>query len=114
MKNLNATSLSATQKLAIKINRLKASKSALEDQIKQKDYKNRKKRTRTLIQMGGLIKLSGLMELCDLHEGETYKTRYQHRNKSAILLRLLVDTANRFEPNDSKMLQKQGLKWMGK
>lgn len=43
------------KQIAININRLRAQKAALELKTKKKDNQQRKMRTRTLIQLGGLL-----------------------------------------------------------
>ncbi len=51
---------------------------------------NRKKRTRTLIQLGSLIKLSGLMEICEIEEGNDLQSRIEDADKAATLLGVLI------------------------
>ena len=51
---------------------------------------NRKKRTRTLIQLGSLIKLSGLMEICEIEEGNDLQSSIEDADKAATLLWVLI------------------------
>lgn len=64
--------------------------------MKRKDDQGRKGRTRTLIQCGGLLKLSGLLEQCDIIEGEDLQHDIDSYKKSAVLLGILMDASERF------------------
>ena len=55
--------------LEIKKNRVNAQLNIQSQKTIATENIARKKRTRTLIQMGSLIKLSGLMEICEIEEG---------------------------------------------
>jgi hypothetical protein len=62
----------------------------------KKDNQERKLRTRTLIQCGGLLKLSGLLEQCSITEGEDLQYDIESYEKSAVLLGILMDASERF------------------
>lgn len=50
----------------------------------------RKKRTRTLIQLGGLVDLSGIMDTCNITHGENLQEDAYVDGKAAILLGMLM------------------------
>jgi hypothetical protein len=52
--------------IQIKLNRLYSQKTALEHKLKRSDF--RKKRTRTLIQIGGLLELTPLPAICKINK----------------------------------------------
>lgn len=97
VKNLS----NATQKLdaiSVKINRLNAKKAALKTTENWKDKSARRARTRTLIQMGGLINLVGLSELCNIIVGEDLQKDLEAMDKSAVLLGILEETISALPP----------------
>jgi len=51
---------------------------------KENDY--RRSRTRTLIQLGGMVSLSGLASLIDIQEGDDLQFDIESKDKAAILL----------------------------
>ena len=52
-------------------------------------------RTRTMIQLGGLVAKSGLVELCDIHEGDDLQIDIPSLDKAATLLGILHETMNK-------------------
>jgi len=84
--------------LQIKINRLSAQKAALETKQKRLNNASRKARTRTLIQMGGLMHMIGLSDLCGISEGDDLQLDMESRDKSAILLGLLTEIQEQLPP----------------
>lgn len=74
--------------IEIQINRLLSQKSALQNHIKKKENSQRKARTRTLIQLGGLLNLTPLLSICDIELGEDLQLNSP--DKSATLLGLLI------------------------
>jgi hypothetical protein len=74
--------------LEIKLNRLHSQKAALQYKLKAKEKSQRKARTRTLIQMGGLLELSPLPAICNINLGDDLQL--EHPDKSATLLGILL------------------------
>jgi hypothetical protein len=72
----------------IQLNRLLAQKAALSFRKKHQKNNERKARTRTLIQMGGLLDLTPLPSICDVNLGDDLQL--DHPDKSATLLGLLL------------------------
>lgn len=56
--------------IEISLNRLRAQKAALQHKMKKHDNKERKTRTRTLIQLGGLLDLTPLLTICGINLGD--------------------------------------------
>jgi len=73
-----------------KLNRLHARKAQLENQQKVLTVMDRRARTRTLIQMGGLLNMIGLPQLCGIHEGDDLQKDPLNHDKAATLLGMLV------------------------
>jgi hypothetical protein len=80
-----------------KLKALEIKKNRVSAQLNIENRKNlssanidRKKRTRTLIQLGSLIKLSGLMEICEIEEGNDLQSRIEDADKAATLLGVLI------------------------
>ena len=74
-------------KTKIEINRLLAQKAALKHKMKMQENSKRKARTRTLIQLGGLLDLTPLLAICNIALGEDLQL--DHPDKSATLLGIL-------------------------
>ena len=85
--------------LQVKLNRLYAKRAALEKRLKSRTTSDRLRRTRTLIQLGGLVAKSGLMELCDIYEGDDLQTDIPNLDKAATLLGILSETMNHLTEN---------------
>jgi hypothetical protein len=75
-------------KTEIQMNRLRAQKAALSSRIKHQQNSERKARTRTLIQMGGLLEITSLPSICNINLGDDLQLDYPE--KSATLLGLLL------------------------
>lgn len=73
-----------------KLNRLQAKKAQLNNQQRAFDNTDRKARTRTLIQMGGLLNMIGLPQLCGITDGDDLQKNPHNQDKAAILLGMLV------------------------
>jgi len=74
---------------------------------------DRKLRTRTLIQCGGLLRLSGLLEICDILEGEDLQNYPEGYEKAATLLGILLKATEEIDSISSpEMLE--GFKKTGK
>lgn len=61
--------------------------------MQKQDTQERKLRTRTLIQAGGLLSLSGLLEQCDIFEGEDLQSDPDGYEKGATLLGILIEAS---------------------
>lgn len=75
-------------KLETDLNRLRSQKAALEYKEKRKKEQLRKARTRTLIQLGGLLKLTILPSICNINLGDDLQDEAQ--TKAALLLGILI------------------------
>ena len=80
-----------------KVKTLEVKKNRLNEQLNIQNKKTlvtenvaRKKRTRTLIQLGSLIKLSGLMEICEIEEGNDLQSNPEDADKASTLLGVLI------------------------
>jgi hypothetical protein len=80
------------------LNRLHARKAKLKIQQDKRSKSHRRARTRTLIQMGGLLHMIGLSELCGIHEGEDLQLDSEAMDKAAILLGMLVALKEELPP----------------
>lgn len=74
--------------LQAKINRLCAQKAAIETKLKQQQLQQRKNRTRTLIQAGGLLKSLGFFEFCQIEDGDDLQ--FEDLDKATTLAGLLA------------------------
>lgn len=75
--------------------------------MQKESTQERKLRTRTLIQAGGLLSLSGLLEQCDISEGDDLQSDPESYEKSAILLGILIDASERLlQNNNSQKMEK--------
>jgi hypothetical protein len=89
----------------IKLNRLYAQKAVLEHKLKQSESNFRKKRTRTLIQIGGLLELTPFLAICNINIGDDLQL--DKPDSAAILLGMLTDFANQLPDSiPSENLQK--------
>ena len=79
-------------KLETHLNRLRSEKAALEYKEKRKKEQMRKSRTRTLIQLGGLLELTALPTICEINLGDDLQD--EMRTKAALLLGILIKCAN--------------------
>lgn len=76
--------------LSQKIERLKAQKTRLAYLEKKQVHRNRKARTRTLIQLGGLINMLELLDHVDITLEENLEEDQKHKDKAATLLGMLL------------------------
>lgn len=91
--------LDASQlQIQVKINRLQSQKAALENKLKITNRPLRKARTRTLIQMGGLINMLNLPSICGINEGEDLQTDFEASDKAAVLLGMLAHLEDSLPP----------------
>jgi hypothetical protein len=78
-------------KVRAKINRALSAQSRLQNVIRSEAATFRRARTRTLIACGGLLKISGLLEICQIQEGEDMQFDFEAYDKAAVLLGILLD-----------------------
>lgn len=95
----------------VALNRLYASRVALVHQATQRDKSVRKARTRTLIQIGGLVKMVGLLEPLGIEEGMDLQLNLEHQDKAAILLGLLMEASERM--SEATDTEREGWKEKG-
>lgn len=72
------------------LNRLQSLKSKLSNRQKTSGTIDRRARTRTLIQIGGLLNMIGLPQLCGISDGEDLQQDLEGKDKAATLLGMLV------------------------
>ncbi len=84
-----------------------ASSLAKESYVMQKrSTQSRKLRTRTLIQAGGILSLSGLLEQCDIMEGEDLQNDLEAHEKAATLLGILINASETLlQNNDTQQME---------
>lgn len=95
-----------------KINRLKSQKAALETKQKIQTKRERMQRTRTLIQVGGLVSLSGLLERFEIALGDDLQLDEEAKKKSKIIMGVLMSVIEqlpkKLSEDDLKRLSKKG------
>ena len=96
--------------IKIKLNRLYAEKAALKHKIEKQESRTRKARTRTLIQMGGLLELTPLPSLCEIQLGDDLQG--EHQSKAALLLGMLAKYSETL-PEKLSEDEKQELETLG-
>ncbi len=92
------------QQNQVKLNRLQAQKAVLEKKLKLKVKSARKARIRTLIQMGGLINMVALPNLCGISDGDDLQLDLEASDKAAVLLGMLVHLEDSLPPTLSDQL----------
>jgi hypothetical protein len=71
----------------------------------KQNTQDRKLRTRTLIQVGGLLSLSGLLDQCDVAEGEDLQSDLEGYEKGATLLGILLEASEKLiNTNDTNTM----------
>lgn len=80
------------------------------------DKKYRKARTRTLIQAGGLLSLTGYFAFCGIEEGKDLQLDLETRDKAAVLLGILSQAFEQlpetFNPEQWAQWKKIGIRIM--
>ncbi|MDR3179627.1 MAG: conjugal transfer protein TraD [Holosporaceae bacterium] len=103
-------------KTEIQMNRLRAQKAALSFKIKHQQNSERKARTRTLIQMGGLLEITPLPSICNINLGDDLQL--DHPEKSATLLGLLLHISEQIidtvSSDDLEKFRKIGVNYLKK
>jgi hypothetical protein len=75
--------------------------------MQKQDTQERKLRTRTLIQSGGLLSLSGLLEQCEISEGEDLQSDPEGYEKGATLLGILIDASETLlQKNNTQQMER--------
>ena len=98
---------SLPSQIQVKINRLQSQKTTLENKLKSKNNALRKARTRTLIQMGGLINMLNLPSICGIDEGDDLQLNFETSDKAAILLGMLAHLEDSLPPTLSEQVISQ-------
>ena len=75
----------------VQINRLQSNRAILLTKSLKENNSDRRSRTRTLIQLGGLVKLSGLLDYCQISLGVDLQIDSSTTNSSALLLGILAE-----------------------
>lgn len=99
---------SLEKRLEQKINRLKMQKSRLQKTQKNKENNHRKARTRTLIQAGGLLQKSGLLETFNITPGDDLQGSQDGLDKAAQLLGFLLNAQNKINVKRAKEFESLG------
>ena len=81
-----------------KINRLKSQKAILENKLKLNNNVNRKARTRNLIQLGELINMINLPNICGINEANDLQFNLENSDKAAVLLGMLAHLESSLPP----------------
>jgi hypothetical protein len=93
-----------------------AEKAALSSKEKHQQNSERKARTRTLIQMGGLLEITPLPSICKINLGDDLQLDYP--DKSATLLGLLLHLSEQIPEtiihNDFEKFRKIGVNYLKK
>lgn len=98
--------------LRVFLNRLYSMQTAVISEKQRTSKQMRKARTRTLIQMGALVKLSGLSDLCDIQEEEDLQINLESQDKAALLLGLLMTIQETYSEEKKESLRKKGIRKM--
>lgn len=89
------------------MNRNASSFAKVSHLMQKQGTQERKLRTRTLIQAGGLLSLSGLLEQCEIYEGEDLQNDLEGHEKAATLLGILINASEALlQNNDTQQMQK--------
>lgn len=100
----------------VKLNRLRAQKNMLDMREKNVSKQLRMKRTRTLIQVGGLLSLAGLLDRFSINLGEDLQMDMQQHDKAATLLgvfvSLLEQLPHEFTDTEIETLKNKGIRAM--
>jgi hypothetical protein len=95
------------RKLKMMTNRNLSSFAKASHLMQKESTQGRKLRTRTLIQAGGLLSLSGLLEQCDIFEGEDLQSDPEGYEKGAALLGILIEASETLlNNNDADQMEK--------
>lgn len=81
-----------------RINDLESKKQIIQNAQFVVSKSDRKKRTRTLIQVGALLKMLGFFELCDIVEGDDLEKDQNAKNHTAVLIGILESLKSELSP----------------
>jgi len=89
---LTMTEAQKIERINKQINRLNLQKNRFKQIEKTHSKQERRSRTRTLIQLGGLVEKSGLMELVNIQTGEDLQLDNDAFEKAATLFEILSES----------------------
>lgn len=103
---LQSTSMISTvdkelQKIQQKTTRYECQKARYLYRTKQTSTQFRRARTRTLIQLGGLVEKSGILEPLNITLGDDLQKEYEHQESAAVLTGALSELRCRFYGGDT-------------
>jgi len=98
--------------ISVQLNRLRSQKATLESNLRNITKRQRKARTRTLIQMGGLLNLTNLPEILGIAEGDDLQGDIHNMDKAAILLGMIMSLQENL-PHDLTPSQIEAFKKIG-
>ncbi len=111
--------MSDTKKLdavMAKLNRLKSQKARLEHATEKKTKQERMSRTRTLIQIGGMLSMVNIPRWLDIELGDDLQTDINKQDQSMMLLGLLATVAEQlpstFSEERKLELKLKGIRYM--
>lgn len=91
------------------MNRIRSQIALMSFKETKLESSNRRARTRTLIQLGGVVSLSGIASLLDIQEGDDLQLDFESKDKAAALLGGLSELVTMLETSPDlkeKWLQK--------
>lgn len=89
------------------MNRNTSSFAKVSHLMQKQGTQERKLRTRTRIQAGGLLRLSGLLDQCDISEGEDLQYDFEGYKKAATLLGILIKASEALLQNHDTQQMEQ-------
>ena len=102
MKQNYAKTLKRYSNIEVQLNRLLSQKAILQNKLKRHNKTERKARTRTLIQLGGLLSLTPILEICNINLGEDLQLSSQDKADTllGILSSLFDSLSDNFDGSD--------------
>ena len=100
------------KKITTQLNRLRSQKAVLENNLRNITQRQRRARTRTLIQMGGLLNLTDLPALSRIDEGDDLQMDISAMDKAATLLGMILSLQETL-PQDLTPSQIEAFKKIG-
>ena len=94
MKQNHSKTLKQYSKIEVELNRLHSQKAAIKHKLKIYDKSERRARTRTLIQLGGLLTITPLSDICKIELGDDLQIN--HQDKADTLLGILHTLCENF------------------
>lgn len=103
-------------KVEAKINRLKSQRASLMSRQESDSKRHRMQRTRTLIQLGGMLTATKIPERFNISSGDELQTEIENQDKAAMLMGLLLTVfdqlPNTFSDAELTALKNKGIKFM--